>query len=267
MKIFTNFMSELLEKTIRRDSELTHKPISIFCDYRIRDIEELKENPYNFLLIMEPNELFGYHDWAIKYNNYFDLILTWSQPILDSCPDNSIFFPFGFRTVELDYTIYQNNKNFEVSFLCGNKQMIEGHVLRHKIFQLQKEIKIPNHFIYTAPWDGGKSRCWESMFHIAVENSKNTGYFTEKIIDAFLTKTIPIYWGCPNINEFFNKDGIITFNTESELVEIINNLTPEYYNSKKDSIEENYKKAIEISDFMGRLNNLIKDICDINNIV
>ncbi len=32
-------------------------------------------------------------------------------------------------------------------------------------------------------------------------NSSNRGYHTEKIIDAFLSKTVPIYWGCPNLEE------------------------------------------------------------------
>lgn len=259
-------MHKLLDESIRLDAELIDKPITLFYDYPINDISDLQHNPYNFLLIQEPNQLFGYHDWAIQYSNYFDVILTWSQPILDKCPNNSIFFPFAFRTIELSYEKYHSNKNFEVSFLCGNKQMIEGHHLRHRIYSLESEIKIKNHFIYTAPWDGGKDRCWESMYHISVENSQNKGYFTEKIIDSFLTKTIPIYWGCPNINEFFNMDGILTFNNEKELVNIVNNLTPEYYYSKKQIIEENYIKALEISDFMGRLKNVIKEICVINNI-
>jgi len=50
------------------------------------------------------------------------------------------------------------------------------------------------------------------------------------------------------------------------LIDVLNNLTPEYYNSKKYVIEENYKKALDISDFMVRLNHLIKDICNTNNI-
>ena len=34
----------------------------------------------------------------------------------------------------------------------------------------------------------------DSMFHIAIENNKAINYFTEKLIDCFVSKTIPIYW-------------------------------------------------------------------------
>jgi GT2 family glycosyltransferase/glycosyltransferase involved in cell wall biosynthesis len=40
-------------------------------------------------------------------------------------------------------------------------------------------------------------------YSIAIENSTHKNYFTEKIIDCFLTLTKPIYWGCQNINEYF----------------------------------------------------------------
>lgn len=38
-------------------------------------------------------------------------------------------------------------------------------------------------------------------FSIAFENSSAEGYTTEKIIDAFLANSIPLYWGNPRINE------------------------------------------------------------------
>jgi hypothetical protein len=40
-------------------------------------------------------------------------------------------------------------------------------------------------------------------YSIALENSSQLNYFTEKIIDCLLMWTIPIYWGCPNISDFF----------------------------------------------------------------
>ena len=42
------------------------------------------------------------------------------------------------------------------------------------------------------------------MYSIAIESSQETNYFTEKLIDCLITKTIPVYWGCPNISEFFD---------------------------------------------------------------
>jgi hypothetical protein len=41
-------------------------------------------------------------------------------------------------------------------------------------------------------------------FTISCENAASAGYITEKITDAFLAKSIPIYWGTPDIVEDFN---------------------------------------------------------------
>ncbi len=49
----------------------------------------------------------------------------------------------------------------------------------------------------------------ESKFTIAFENSSTPGYTTEKILQAFSAKTIPIYWGNPNISREFNTDSFI----------------------------------------------------------
>ena len=39
---------------------------------------------------------------------------------------------------------------------------------------------------------------------IPMENQKGDGYITEKILNAFTSGAIPIYWGSSNINQFFN---------------------------------------------------------------
>ena len=36
-------------------------------------------------------------------------------------------------------------------------------------------------------------------YHFCIENIKRDYWFTEKLIDCFVTGTIPIYWGCPSI--------------------------------------------------------------------
>lgn len=261
MKIYTNFIKEHLEEKINNDPELKNKPVTLFYDYVITDINQLKENPYNILFIQEPNQLFGYHDWAVKFGEYFSVIYTWGEQILNAHPTNSYFFPFGAGDYEMPLE-YQENKSFEVSFMCGPKNMIYGQQLRHKIFNREHEINIPTKFFFK----GEKRPCWNSMYHIAVENSQNKGYFTEKIIDAFLSKTIPLYWGCPDITNFFNEDGLILFNNEQDLVQLANTLTPEYYYSKQEAIEENYNLAIQYADFVGRINLALKEVCLLNNI-
>lgn len=76
-------------------------------------------------------------------------------------------------------------------------------------------------------------------FQIVVENSKINDYFSEKIIDCFVTGTIPIYYGCERIGKYFDVKGIITFDTLEELEDIINNLSVKDYENRKNAIKNN----------------------------
>jgi hypothetical protein len=267
MIIKSNFMPiDLYNKFIGNDSELKDKPISIFNDY-IPTIEELSINPYNILIIIEPNQLFGLHKWAIENSHYFSCILTWGQEILDTC-SNSLLLPFGtaFTHAKDKYKELELiEKEYEISFICGSKTMIEGQQLRQKIYSKQNQINIPTKWFYTTTEP--KDICFKnSMFHIAIENSQNKNFFTEKIVDAFLCKTLPIYWGCPNIGEYFDDRGIITFNNENELVNIVNSLTEEDYHSRKEYIEKNAQTALYYAEYFMRCKDIIKEIIKINNI-
>ena len=89
------------------------------------------------------------------------------------------------------------------------------------------------------------------LFHIAIENSKINNYFSEKLLDCFATSTVPVYWGCPNIGEFFNTDGMILFNNPQEVnIDDIILHANEIYESKKEAIKDNYErvKKFEVTD-------------------
>ena len=67
-------------------------------------------------------------------------------------------------------------------------------------------------------------------FVLAIENTKFNGYITEKIINAFYSGAIPIYWGCSKISNFFNKKAFINvddFNSFEDCVNYVINLDNE----------------------------------------
>lgn len=79
------------------------------------------------------------------------------------------------------------------------------------------------------------------MFSIVMENASYDGYFTEKISDCFASWTIPVYWGCKNIGDYFDKNGIIELTDDFNLA----SLTEELYKSKIDSMANNNRKIKE----------------------
>ena len=46
-------------------------------------------------------------------------------------------------------------------------------------------------------------------FMICFENKSQPYYLTEKLINAYHSGTIPIYWGCPNTHDFVNMEAIL----------------------------------------------------------
>ena len=76
--------------------------------------------------------------------------------------------------------------------------------------------------------------CKEYAFTIAIENTSHDHYFTEKLINPLIYNTIPIYWGCKKVNEYFPKHTIrLTGNINSDIVLIHRVLrNPEYYRNE-----------------------------------
>ncbi len=46
-------------------------------------------------------------------------------------------------------------------------------------------------------------------FNLCFENSQGYGYVTEKILDAYFSHTIPIYWGSPSVAKDFNPKSFV----------------------------------------------------------
>jgi hypothetical protein len=49
---------------------------------------------------------------------------------------------------------------------------------------------------------------------ICIENCSQENYFTEKITDSILSWCMPLYWGCPNIDQFFPEGSYRSINLD-----------------------------------------------------
>lgn len=52
-------------------------------------------------------------------------------------------------------------------------------------------------------------------YSLAIENHSGPDYWTEKIADCFLTWTIPIYYGCTNLEDYFPPESFIRIDIEN----------------------------------------------------
>lgn len=76
-------------------------------------------------------------------------------------------------------------------------------------------------------------------FSIAMENSGSDGYLSEKIMQSFLSGTIPIYYGDYMLDEYFNPKSFILIKGEKDIQNKID------YIKQIDNDEKLYKSILK----------------------
>lgn len=245
-----------------KDSLFAHNSISSFwneSEFIEWDRTDDNVKDYVFLTDSDVHTVDSYHNkkkyaWllespdvtpeAYKYvetnSQKFDKIFTFDSDFLKL--NNSLFLPFGGTMLDKsDIKIHEKNKNLSMMFSW--KRNLTGHKLRHDIY---RDFKGKIDF-YGSGYNGVNEKKIVSTkdyrFSVAIENCKKDYYFTEKIIDCCLTGTIPIYWGCPSIGDYFDINGIITLNHIEELNEILPSINEDLYNKMRDGIVNNFNIA------------------------
>ncbi len=124
-----------------------------------------------------------------------------------------------FNKTDLNYDFFSNFKNtekqIELSVICSNKKNTENHELRIEFLKILK-----NHFKDKLQWFGSGFNeidnkfevISNSKYHIVLENDSKHNLISEKLYDAYLGLSFPIYYGAPNINDYFDKNSLKTIN-------------------------------------------------------
>jgi len=198
---------------------------------------------FKVLVQCEPPKL--YIDFKnMVFDNYqnFDLILTYDDRLL-TLPNAKEFCPVGSWVGDL-----QLEKRDQITYLMSSKIWTGEHRMRFMIMRRFGHLKSIGPFEFymhrTPPRVESKESFFtNAKFHIACENQVMTNMYTEKILDCFRTRTVPIYYGCTNLDKYFNVNGVLQFDTIEQFEHIVNNLTPEDYDRMQPYIEENYQRA------------------------
>ena len=180
------------------------------------------------------------HKNAERILDKFDYFFTYDQYLLEKYPNKTIYVVDNAIYLPLEKVkLYEKTKI--ISMIYSFKQWTEGHKFRHQIASMTEGIDLFGSGAGVKLIDKSLGLA-DYKFSIAIENTHTKYYFTEKILDCFATGTIPIYWGCPNIEDYFNRKGIITINTISDLEGVFESIaTPGFYESFLPYIKENYE--------------------------
>lgn len=177
----------------------------------------------------------------------YKFVLTYYEPLLQ----RKGFLPCVYGGVWLDRKDWGlRPKTKMVSMLYGAKKSTAGHRLRHKISDSLEEWWGIDYYGYRGtPVDYGPAAKLKVLgdyrFSIVTETCRENNLFTEWLLDCFAAGTVPIFWGCPNIGDYFNPAGILQFRTLAELKEILAGLSLREYTNRLPAIADNLARVGE----------------------
>lgn len=112
-------------------------------------------------------------------------------------------------------TLQEVKKRKFLSLITSEKRTTLVHRQRHNLCLKLKEYFGEDVDLYGRGINDFADK-WDVIapyrYSLAVENSLYENYFTEKVIDCFLGETVPLYYGCPNFEDFFLAPPVININ-------------------------------------------------------
>jgi hypothetical protein len=196
------------------------------------------------VMIVEPDAIHNLYINISKYLHWrFYKILTKNKYLLEEI-HNTSFFYFGSTFIQNSDKIDLQKRSM-ASLIASNQNKLTGHKLRHEVVQHIKN----NNFNVSVigrgyrPFENKEDGLKSYRYSIVIENTSELDYFTEKVIDACLLETIPIYWGAPNISKYFDTRGFIVCENIDQILQAIRTISIDDYNSKVEWIMKNKVKA------------------------
>jgi hypothetical protein len=227
------------------------------------------------LVIRSPFPIKNYTEYTCPYINYsgepYSLPYKQYPPLIeintfiDFHNKKSVYIP---HIINSNYNLsdirkHKNlNRPYLVAYMNSNcqphrEQMFRSLVDRfgkdkvHALGKCSNNRKIENN----GNWENAYDIYKDYTFTISMENTNEYGYITEKIMNAFIAGSIPLYFGSKGkINDFFNKDAFININDFSSVTAVTN-----YIQNLSEADIANYQFAPVFK------NNKVPELLSLNN--
>lgn len=165
-----------------------------------------------WLIAWEPPTVF--HKWFINGYKYFDKVFSQWKISQNKYIESHGALPWMIdktydELIALDSEEVQKEKF--CSYITSNRTQLKGHQFRVDLrdYLLKKNVKVDlfgRGFNFV---DDKYDALYPYKYSIIIENYITENYWTEKISDAFLSWTMPIYIGPPNIFDYFPRESMI----------------------------------------------------------
>ena len=244
--------------------------VTIFSDKDLLSpMTDQVNTKYKVALLNECRSIHPFaYEWITMVEDKFDLILTYDKDLLNRGP-KYVFY----KTVHAGGSIHKEDckiqkKSKLASIIISKKgkdieisKLARGHKLRHLIVDnliTKRNLDVDLWGRAYKSFDYKMDPLGQYYFSLSITNAKHENYFNDNLVDCFRLGTIPVFWGCPNIGDFFNTDGILSFDTGPELLDILESISPDLYHQKLEAVKDNLKRAESFFDSDDNLFAVIK---------
>jgi hypothetical protein len=223
--------------------------IGVFTDHMLPYVGKLSTEyscDIRIAWIMEPPCINKRH-WEfmneVSNRGEFDHILTYSMEHVEKWK-NAVWYPGGGSMMyKKEWQIYDKTKN--IMMVASDKNSAPGHQLRHTI-AVYPGLEVIGKGYKPFPEHERAKYYKDYRFQIYVQNMVMEDMWGDRLIDCFLTGTVPIVWGGHFLHKYFNKHGYLTFNTIEDLcthLDVINESGEVMYKHMMPYIRDNFKRA------------------------
>lgn len=234
--------------------------ITLFTDgYVNSPIVEQVKSRYKIGWLREP-ECLHPENYEVVDPRRFDFTLTYYEPLLVQGPilrygQGDWFYPYKFVPyagvwIPRDqWGLHPKTKL--CSMLYGSKLATEGHRIRHEIANAIRPLGVVDFYGYEGqPVDYSPETKVKVLkdyaFTIVTETCCQDNLFTEILLDCFAMGTVPIFWGCPNVGEFFSMGGILGITSAHKaLFAVADLLSFDRYEYMLPEIQDNLNRVVD----------------------
>lgn len=213
------------------------------------------------VLICEPPAIQQRFYSAIRWRaKMFRYVMTHNTGLLQSLSNAHFVAHGGSMIGQTDQPV--RSKSHRISMIASDKKSTSGHRLRHATAEWALKHATDLHALGRGyrPLEEKADGHNPYHFSVVIENSREPGYFTEKLIDSFLCHSLPIYWGAPDIEHFFDPRGMIICSSPEDIKAAVREATAEFYHRSEPFLIRNRQKALDYIDQFGRVAQRVHDL-------
>lgn len=182
-----------------------------------------------------------------KLQNRFRHVIT-HQDSIDKALSNAQLVEYSSNWIQRDPSWTGDEPKDKLISFIGNiiHHSTPEYNLRHEVAKYcLEEDKIDAFGKGVNPVEFKSAAMASYCFSIALENNISNYYFTEKLIDCLLSATVPIYYGCSEISQYYDERGIITFDSLAALKDLIPTLSYDLYEHMLPYVIENKRRCLD----------------------